>query len=313
MALTNVVALLVTLGILAGYGLNISALFFMRRYLESDYLRIGKNRSAQKGLHVFGLVFPGVGTLLGIYWFFVTKRKLESDFIKSAIPKSASALQAANEDVGLLVARATGRIPKPLNTLDNAKLPSQSSIKPEIDFEEVTAQSKILGEEQEPHEDFVLETFDKEFSAEQLTRQLSGKVPNFEFSQAFITGLRLVSDLSKQADLSQIEDFGLVELFRSGYQIGCLGYNLLPVAPNVMDLTSEEQGEYFRAAAEDSEFFLNIQESELQASFLRLPLTVRHWFHSQVEHLATGVPLDVIHPSCLRVFVSGIAYVSFER
>jgi len=127
-----------------------------------------------------------------------------------------------------------------------------------------------------------------------------------------MTALRLVSYLEKDSPLSEFDKLNWIELFRSGFQLGSLGYGV-PLRPkNVMDLPSGERDEYLQAVVEDCEFFLSIDATDLEASFSQLPISVRYWFHRRIEEMSREFELDDLHVTCLRMFLSGIAFVDFS-
>jgi uncharacterized membrane protein len=72
----NLLTLVLSLAILAGWFLNIAGLYRAVKSTDENFRLIGKTRRGQIGLHIFGIFLAGVGVVVGFIWFFVTKNNL---------------------------------------------------------------------------------------------------------------------------------------------------------------------------------------------------------------------------------------------
>jgi hypothetical protein len=185
----------------------------------------------------------------------------------------------------------------------------ESQVSPEVAS---SGTSMNVGAEEFDFETFVLPQFVREVSSDELVENLAKFVPNFDVSQASLTALRMVSVLELKWARESVDPLQLVGLFRSGYQIGCLVYNVELSAQNIIDVPSNERDQYFEAVQEDSDYFLNVEPSDLERSFSGLPVSVRYWFHRRADELTSGGDLEGLHSACLRLFLSGLAFVAFS-
>jgi hypothetical protein len=74
----NLLTLVLTLAILGGWFLNIAGLYRAVKSTEESFLLSGKNRRGQIGMHIAGIFLAGIGVIIGWFWFFNTKKRLDA-------------------------------------------------------------------------------------------------------------------------------------------------------------------------------------------------------------------------------------------
>lgn len=160
--------------------------------------------------------------------------------------------------------------------------------------------------------EFRLASFPKVIDEKDIENCLNVSPSGFEASQASLTASHLVSRLVNSERQFDIDGLKLIGFFRAGLQIAHAGYGLPLALPSVLDAPPDERLTFLEAITDDSQYFMDIDDAQIEAAFLLLPVPVRYWFHRKVEEESKGLPLSVLHTCFLRMFVCGIAYVAFQ-
>jgi hypothetical protein len=66
----------ISIALIGGWGLNIWALIRAFRTPDTTFRQIGKTRSGQLTLHIFGIFAGLLGIVAGWVWFFTTRKQL---------------------------------------------------------------------------------------------------------------------------------------------------------------------------------------------------------------------------------------------
>ncbi len=130
-------------------------------------------------------------------------------------------------------------------------------------------------------------------------------------SNLALTAIRMRSLAIKNSSSVEDRSFQFAMMFILGAKIARLifGENL-GESGDVLDLKNGQSQGYIQGALEDSEYFMDVSDSDIRSFLTILPSNIRTWVSSETKRLSNGVISTEI--VLQRFIVSGMVFILFQ-